>query len=451
MQLQFLGATQTVTGSKYLLSTANKKILIDCGLFQGLKELRLRNWDKLSVEPSSIDAVILTHAHIDHSGYIPLLIRNGFSGKIYCTKATQDLCKILLLDSGHLQEEEARRANRYGYSKHKPALPLYTRDEAEKSLAYFTALEFNKDYVVAGDFNVCFNSAGHILGAANLLIRHQNTSILFSGDIGRPNDPCIFPPAPIVSAEYLVVESTYGDRLHENVDVAEEIKTVVNRTIKRGGCVIIPAFAVGRAQSVLYYLYSLKKQKKISDVPIYFDSPMATEVTKVMFDHISEHRLSPEEGLAACSAAHYINSVDESKSIDNLDPKIIISANGMATGGRVLHHIKYYAPNSLNTILFSGYQAAGTRGDIMLRGTKQVKMFGELVPINAEVVALNNISAHADYQEILAWLRNMPKPPRKVFVTHGEPHAADALKIKIEETLNWQAVTPKYLETVELE
>ncbi|EKE01530.1 MAG: hypothetical protein ACD_21C00107G0008 [uncultured bacterium] len=449
MEIQFLGATKTVTGSKYLLKT-DKKVLVDCGLFQGIKELRLRNWVQFPIAPSTIDAVVLTHAHLDHSGYLPLLVKNGFRGKIYCTPATKELCRILLLDSGHLQEEEAYRANKHGYSKHKPALPLYTQADAEAVLSQFTSVPFHQDFMI-GDINFRFNHAGHIFGAASLLAKHQETSILFSGDLGRVSDLCVIPPEQIATADYLVIESTYGDRLHEQIDPKEQLGEIIKRTAERGGTVIIPTFAVGRAQSILYYIYQLQQEGKIPQIPVFLDSPMAQDVTDIMLAHKEDHKLSASVCVAALHVAHYVNSVEESKQLDaNQFPKIIIAASGMLTGGRVLHHIKALANDSRNVILLSGYQAIGTRGDALLRGNKTIKIYGELVTVNAEVVALSNISAHADYQEMINWLKGITTQPRKVFITHGDPVAAEALQSKISDALHWQCVVPEYLQIEQL-
>ena len=447
MEIQFLGATRTVTGSKYLLK-ADKKILIDCGLFQGLKELRLRNWSSLPIAPADIDVVVLTHAHLDHTGYLPLLVKNGFRGKIYGTDLTIELSKVLLLDSGHLQEEETNRANRLGYSKHKPALPLYTRRDAEAVFPQFQSIHFHEKFSI-GDLSFCFNRAGHIFGAASLLVKYQNISLLFSGDLGRSHDPCLLPPEDISSADYLIIESTYGDRLHENVDPEESLGAVIKRTAERGGTLIIPAFAVGRTQMLLYYIYRLKQAGKIPNIPIFLDSPMAQDITDIMLKHVEEHVLAHEMCAEISKGVRYVNTVEESKQIDTyMYPKIIISASGMATGGRVLHHIKAFAADSHNVILFAGYQAAGTRGEALLHGCKETKIFGELVTINAEVIALDNVSAHADYQEMINWLGKIKTPPRKVFITHGEPHAALALQTKITDSFGWSCVVPEYLQEV---
>lgn len=445
MEIQFLGATKTVTGSKYLLKAA-KNVLIDCGLFQGFKELRLRNWGELPISPAAIEAVVLTHAHLDHSGYLPLLVRHGFRGKIYATHLTIELCKVLLLDSGHLQEEEASRANKHGYSKHKPALPLYTRNDAKAVFPLFQSIPFHQNFSV-GDLTLRFNRAGHIFGAASLIVKGQQTSILFTGDLGRPSDPCVIPPDEIVPADYLVIEATYGDRLHEKVKPDEQLGAIIRRVSERGGTVIIPAFAVGRVQTILYYLYCLKEAGKIPNIPIYLDSPMAQDITEIMSQYAEELLLDRKICNEVAKMARYVNTIEESKHVDTYSfPKIIISASGMVTGGRVLHHIKDLAADKRNMILLVGYQAANTRGDYLLRGNKAIKIFGDLVPINAEVIALDNVSAHVDYQEMLNWLSNMKTPPRKVFITHGDSEAALSLQAKIHSVYGWQSVIPEYLQ-----
>jgi metallo-beta-lactamase family protein len=452
VNLTFLGATETVTGSRYLLENGKDKILIDCGLFQGLKPLRLRNWEKFPINPDEINSVVLTHAHLDHSGYLPLLIKQGFKGKIYCTHATDDLCKILLPDSGHLQEELADFANRHGISKHKPALPLYTRVDAENSLSHFVELDYNKDYQLDDNLTLSLNYAGHILGASMALFQQEGVSILFTGDLGRFNDPIMKPPVTISHADYLVIESTYGDKLHSPKDPADELAEIVNRTIKRGGTIVIPAFAVGRAQEVLYYLYQLKTVNRIPEVQVYLDSPMAIDATEIFRKHTEFHKLSPELAKNICAMAKYTNTVEESKALDiDHKPKIIISASGMATGGRVLHHIKVFAGDERNTILFTGYQAEGTRGDLMVNHSKrEIKMLGEIVKINAEVLNMNNLSAHADYEDIITWLKKFTKPPRKVFITHGEREAAYSLRDKIADLFNWECIVPTFLQREKL-
>lgn len=447
MKVTFLGGVGTVTGSKYLLETNAKRVLVDCGLFQGRKEFRLRNWTALPVSPKAIDAVLVTHAHIDHTGYIPLLVKNGFTGPIYATQATIDLCKILLPDSGYLQEDDAKRANRYGYTKHAPALPLYTQEEAIRSLAHFKPVGFGNPLPLFDGLEATWHRAGHILGASFIHCRESDgTRILFSGDIGRLNDPIMKPPVAIEATDYLVIESTYGNRLHERSSPREKIADVINRTAKRGGTVLIPAFAVGRTQAILYYLSRIKEARQIPDLPIYLDSPMAINATHIMRNHPHEHHLSREECAMTCQVAKYINTVDESKWIDSQPfPKVIISASGMATGGRILHHLKVFAPDPRNTILLTGYQAAGTRGASILEGKPEIKVHGERVPIRAKVATISELSAHADYGEILAWMKGFQQPPRKVFITHGDPAASLALKGHIEERFGWLCSIPEYL------
>ncbi len=452
MKIKFLGATQTVTGSKYLIQTDQMKILVDCGLFQGYKELRLRNRAPLPVNPETIDYVLLTHAHIDHSGYIPLLVKNGFRGKIICTTGTYDLCKILLPDSGHLQEEEAYYANLHGYSRHHPAEPLYTRDDAEAALHYFKTIDFEQKITIHDGFSASFHYAGHILGASLIRLEHNGTSLLFSGDLGRPVDPVMKPPVAPPDADYLVIESTYGDRLHDSSDPQKQLGEVINRTIRRGGMVLIPSFAVGRTQSLLYYIQQLKARGEIpDDLPVFVDSPMATNATHIYSKHAGENRLSHQQCAEAFGVAGYVHTVDESKALDQQKmPMILISASGMATGGRVVHHIRNVAPDYKNTILFSGFQAPGTRGDRMVRGETEIKMFGQMVPVKAEIIQMTNTSAHADYSEMLAWLARKKKTPRKIFITHGNKESAESLKVKIEQQFHWNCMIPDYLDEVEL-
>lgn len=451
MRLTFLGGVETVTGSKYLLEHDNYRYLIDCGLFQGQKELRLRNWDNLPVDPASIDAVILTHAHIDHSGYLPLLVKNGFTGRIYCSLATADLCKILLLDSGHLQEEEAFLANKFKFSKHHPAKPLYTKEDAIDCLKYFFPLPYGVDYRLDDETSFRFSRAGHILGASIITIDHNHKSLVFTGDLGRDSDPLLHPPVKIQSADYLIVESTYGNRIHEKTDPCDELELIVNQTISRGGSIIIPSFAVGRAQNLLYYLYLLKKANRIPNIPIFIDSPMATSATKILLKYPSEHRLTKSEAIAVCASAKYITTPEESQAIDNYRfPMIIISASGMATGGRVLHHLKLFLPEDKNTILFTGFQAQGTRGDRMIRGETSIKIHGQMIPVKAKVIQLNNTSAHADSEDILKWLSHFNHTPRQTFITHGEKDAAQAMHDKIVAKFSWNCSIPKYLNTIEI-
>jgi metallo-beta-lactamase family protein len=452
MDLQFLGATGTVSGSKYLLQHGGRRVLVDCGLFQGYKQLRLRNWTRFPVEPREIDAVILTHAHIDHSGYLPLLVRSGYGGKIHCTEATRDLCEILLPDSARLQEEEAEYANRRGFSKHNPALPLYTEQDAQRCLKQFAPLPYGRVLDLGAGMEAELSPSGHLLGSAFVRIRVKRNSIVFSGDLGRPDDIVMPAPAGISEADALVVESTYGDRLHDRADPRMKLADVINRTAAREGVVIIPSFAVGRAQTLLYYIHLLKAAGGIPDIPVYLNSPMASDATRIFHEHREFHRLDPQQCEAMCRVARIVNSVEESKALNrSKGPMIIIAGSGMATGGRVIHHLAAFAPDARNTLLFTGFQAGGTRGAAIIGGAASVKIHGEQVPIRAEVAMLGNLSAHADADEIMAWLRGFHAPPRRTFITHGEPAAADALRNRIEEELRWPCVVPDYLERVELD
>lgn len=451
--LTFLGGVGTVTGSKYLLELpGGPRAMIDCGLFQGFKQLRLRNRAPFPLPPRCIDAVVLTHAHLDHSGAIPLLARDGFRGPVLCTPPTEDLCGILLPDSGNLQEKDAEYANRHGFSRHKPALPLYTREDAEACLGQFRAVEFETPHQVAEGIGLRFRRAGHILGAAIAEIDLPGLRLVASGDLGRVGDPTMPDPARVEAADVLLVESTYGDRRHDPRDPEEVLAEIITRTAARSGTVLIPAFAVGRTQSLLYHLHRLKAARRIPDLPIFVDSPMATDATAVMLRHPEAHRLSPAECRAACAVARYTRSVEDSKALDASPyPKVIVSASGMATGGRVLHHIKTFGPDRRNTILFSGFQAGGTRGAAMLAGAPSVKIHGHYVPIEAEVADLPMLSAHADADGIMAWLRGFARPPRQTYVVHGEPAAADALRHRIEEELGWPARVPEHGERVTLD
>ncbi|CAM2198334.1 metallo-beta-lactamase family protein [Paraburkholderia kururiensis] len=451
MKLTFLGATETVTGSKYLLEAGGLRILIDCGLFQGTKNLRLRNWGELPVPVDSLDAVILTHAHIDHSGYLPVLARNGYRGPVYCTPGTLDLCEVMLRDSARLQEEEAEFANRHGYSKHHPALPLYTVDDAERVLRQFVPRDF--DVPTPLNERVAFRllPAGHILGAASVVLCCGHKLIAFSGDLGRPNDPIMRAPAPPVHANYLVVESTYGDRLHEPGDPIDELEALFSKTFARGGVVVMPCFAVGRAQEILHYIAQLKVAGRMPNVPVYLDSPMATSVTDIYRHHLRDHRLTLSQAEAIGKAAIMVRTVDQSKAIgEHRGPMVIIAGSGMATGGRVLHHLKAYAPDPRNTIALVGYQAAGTRGAALAAHEPSIKIHGEYVRVRAHVETISSLSAHADYSETLAWLGHLSIPPERTFVTHGEPAAADALRRRIEETLHWRCEVPTWMQSVEL-
>jgi metallo-beta-lactamase family protein len=451
MRLTFLGGAGTVTGSKYLLEHKGRRLMVDAGLYQGLKQLRLRNWDSFPIAPAEIDAIVLTHAHLDHSGFIPRLVRLGFRGPVYCTGGTRDLCELILPDSGWLLEEEADFANRHGFSKHHPALPLYTQEDAQAALKQFVERELIDGFEPIPEVRVQLRRAGHLLGAASVRVEWEGRSLLFSGDLGRANDVLMLPPEPPQAADTVIVESTYGDRSHAATDTLTELAGVINRTAARGGIIVIPSFAVGRAQALLYCLHLLREQHRIPDLPAFLNSPMAADATHIYRKHRAEHRLTPEQCAAMCSAARIVNSVEESKRLNDLRyPAIIISASGMASGGRVLHHLKAFAPDPRNSILFAGFQAAGTRGAAMVAGATSVKIHGQQVPIRAEVAQLDSLSAHADRDELLAWIGALPSAPQRVFVTHGEPVAADALRQAIEERHRWPSSVPEYRDAVEL-
>ncbi len=447
LQITFLGAAKSVTGSKYLLEVGKTKVLVDCGLFQGLYELRRRNWNPLPINPKNIDAVILTHAHLDHSGYLPLLVKNGFRGKIYCTSSTYDLCKILLPDSGFLQEEDARYAKKHHYSKHKNPKPLYTQKDAVATFRYFKLINFDEDIKISDDISFSVIHAGHIIGAGSIIVKAKDKKILFSGDLGRPNSPIVAEPDKIPLVDYIITESTYGDRLHSEKDPIEELDEIINKTVAKGGKIIIPAFSVGRTQKILYYINKLKNQGRIPDLQVFLDSPMSIKVTSLVEDYEDEEKLKRDEYEDIYKSVKFCVTRDQSKKIFNYpQPAIIISASGMATGGRVLHHIANYGPKPNCTILFAGYQAEGTRGRDLIDGKKEIKMHGQIVKIRAKVEKLSNMSDHADANEIIEWLKSMPGKPKKVFITHGELEASEALAQRIKKELGWETDIPDYLE-----
>ncbi len=458
--LRFLGAAGTVTGSKFLLTARRSCVLIDCGLFQGAKEQRLRNWDPLPVEAETIKSVVLTHAHLDHSGYLPALCRGGFKGRVFSTAGTNSLCRILLPDSGHLQEEEADYANRKGYSKHAPALALYTEEEALRSLGHFSPISFNSPFET-DDFRVTFRPAGHILGAASAVVETGETlnrRILFSGDLGRPHHPLLRAPEPPPEAHVIVVESTYGDRHHDDRGALETFAESITRTAARGGVIVIPSFAVDRTEIILFHLRRLQLENRIPALPVYVDSPMALAALKLYQDAISlgDSAIRPDivgkpEILEPGNLTE-VKTVAESIALNRRQaPMIVISASGMATGGRVLHHLANRLPDQRNTVMLVGYQAEGTRGRSLLDGAPSVKMLGRYVPVRAEVVNIPAFSVHADQSEIIGWLKSAASVPEVVYVVHGDPAAADALRSAIVRELRWNAVVPHYLERVRLD
>ncbi len=440
MKITFLGATQEVTGSKYLIEDNGTKILVDCGLFQGDKELRRRNGDKFPVEPSSIDAIVLTHAHIDHTGYIPALVKDGFRGTIYCSKATYQLSSIMLLDSGRVQEKEATD------------LPLYTEKDAEYALQFFKVADYDTIVNIGTSLKVTLIRSGHILGSAFVILSDGKQTLTFSGDLGRPDQLTMKSPPYLEKTDFLVIESTYGDRLHEQGDSIKELGHIVNETVEKGGVLIIPSFAVSRTQTILYALYRLKEKNAIPKVPIFLDSPMAIRVTDLFCDFKSELTLPPRLCDDIFDVATYTSTAKKSKKIDTLKHSaIIIAGSGMVTGGRVLHHLKAFISDAKNTILFVGFQAEGTGGRALVEGAKEIKIHDKLYNVRAEIKRINTLSGHADYNEILEWLSHFQNSPKKVFVTHGEIEASRSLQKKMEERFGWTVVIPKYLESFDLD
>ena len=468
--LSFLGATGTVTGSRFLLDTPTGRVLVDCGLYQGLKELRRRNWADFPVDPASIDAVVLTHAHIDHCGYVPALVRDGFRGPVHCSQRTAELAGIVLPDSGHLHEEEAAFANRRGYSKHSPALPLYTEEDAIRSLRQLAPARFGEPVDLLPDVRLTLHPAGHILGSAiaELAIDLRPgpadpVRLVFSGDLGRPHHPLLRPPTPLtgLDPDVVVVESTYGGRHHDDTDALERLTGVIRRTAARGGTVVIPAFAVDRTEVLLHHLRQLRRAGAIPDMPIAVDSPMALASLRVYRTAVADGSPDVRAELIEDAADRQdpftpdglveVHDVEESKELDrSAGPRIIVSASGMATGGRVLHHLARFLPDHRSSIVLVGFQAAGTRGRALAEGARQVKLLGRYVPVRAEVVDLPSFSVHADHDELLDWLGTATSAPSAIYVVHGEPDGSAALADAVGERLGWTAVAPRYLERVSL-
>lgn len=443
LSLTSLGGAGTVTGSKHLLTCGDTRLLIDCGLFQGLKNLRELNWQRLPINPGDIDAVVLTHAHLDHCGYLPRLVLDGFSGRIHCSSATRDVAELILRDSAFLQEKDAELANRKGFSKHSPALPLYRVADIDRTMALFKPAALHEEVTLPGDGRLLLRRAGHILGASTAQIDIGGRRILFSGDLGRYDDPVMHDPESVPEADYVVIESTYGNRHHDTTDPLDALEEVIKRTVQRGGTVVIPAFAVGRAQSLIHSLWQLRRSGRLHNLPVYLDSPMATSASELLQRYPKEHRLGRQDCEAACESVNYVRDVEESKALSaNRYPKVIISASGMATGGRVLHHIAAFGPDHRNTLLFSGYQAAGTRGRKLLEGARETKIYGQWLPINAEIAELPMLSAHADSDELMRWLSGFQRAPRRVFVVHGEAGASEALRERIQRELGWSVCVP---------
>ena len=462
--LTFLGAARTVTGSKYLIETNGVRVMVDAGLFQGLKELRERNWQDLPIPASSIQAIVLTHAHLDHCGYLPRLVAQGFRGRVFCTAGTQDLCRIVLPDSAKLQEEDADYANRHAFSKHTPALPLYRDVDAARALTQLQPCGYDRTMPIVGGIEVEFINAGHLLGSAYVRMHVDGRTILFGGDLGRYGRPVLPDPTPVAEADYLLVESTYGDRLHEPDDDGSRLAEIVTRTVHRGGKLIVPAFAIGRVEELLYWLKRLETQKRIPVLPVFLDSPMASaalaryteRAQELDADILADARddKAPRERdlcLFCTERFHVIASVEESKQLTaSKAPAIVISSSGMAEGGRVLHHLKAALPDGRNTVLFAGYQGEGTRGRRLVDGEKRIKIHGEWIQVAATIERIDSMSAHADAGEIMHWLHGFTKPPIQTFIVHGEPTAQDALGARIHEELGWNPVAPEHRQRVEL-
>lgn len=444
--LTFLGAAGgTVTGSKHLLEDGASRLLLDCGLFQGLKALRERNWAPPPLDPTTLGAVILSHAHIDHSGYLPRLCRDGFGGPIYATSGTLDLLKVMLPDAAHLQEEEAAFANRHRTSKHDPALPLYTTADAERVLTQVKRVDFGEQFTPVPGVEARFAHSGHILGAGLVTCLIGGRRLVFSGDLGRYGVPIMVDPDPVPEADVLLVESTYGDRLHPPDDHADKLAAAVTRAAQEKGWLLIPAFAVGRSQEILYDLRRLETAGRIPSLPVYLDSPMGIQATAIYAAHTDEHdaELKQTEGAGQRPFAprlfHLSRTVEESKGLNTDGPGVIVAGSGMATGGRILHHLKRLLPDPRTTVLFVGYQAAGTRGRLLRDGATTIKMLGETVPVRARIEVSDSYSAHADRGEILRWLAGFKRPPEATYVVHGEPEAATALRDAITSRLGWRA------------
>lgn len=449
ISLRFLGGAGTVTGSKILVEYNDQRILIDCGMFQGLKELRLRNWKQLPVDPSTIDAVILTHAHLDHCGHIPALVKNGFNGKVHCTVPTRDLAELILKDSAKIQEEDAERANRHGYTKHKPAKPLYDFMDTVKALTHFTTHSYHEWVILNNDMKFQLKNSGHILGSSLIELRINNKTFVFSGDLGRTNPLILHPAEYVKTADVVIMESTYGDRLHAAEDPKDVIHRIIWETFNRKGILMIPTFTVERAQELLYLLSELEADGKLPSMPIYLDSPMGVHATEIMLRHTDWHPMDKKECYAMHTIAKLIVDIQDSKMVGaDPSPKIVLAGSGMLSGGRILHYLNKYGGDARNTILMGGFQAAGTRGRALLEGAKEIKFFGKFRAINAQVEQITALSAHADQREILKWLGHLKTPPQQVILNHGEPHQSDTLRLKIQDELGYAARVAKNNEVV---
>jgi metallo-beta-lactamase family protein len=461
VKIKFLGAARSVTGSKYFLEIGHQKILVDCGMFQGKKELRLRNWDPLPINPADIEIVVITHAHIDHIGYLPRLVKDGFSGKIICTPATEDLMKIMLLDAAKLQEEEALFALKKGYSKHEKPQPLFSTEDVKLVMMAVESHPLTQVVMLSPSVSIQFFNSGHILGSAFVVMTlkgdRETKKILFSGDLGRYDDPVMFAPDPAIESDVIIIESTYGNRVNPQVDVEEQLTTIVQEACDANGALVVPAFALGRTQSLIYYFHLLMEKGNIPPLPIYIDSPMAINVTDLYERHGDLHKIKiTKQGSQLLSIfdslqIHFCHTRESSQALNDIKkPMIIISASGMATGGRILHHLTHRLPRQSDTVLFAGYQAEGSRGRRLLEGEKTISIFGEDIPVNCRVREVHGLSAHADQTELIRWLSTIKKSPKFTFVTHGELESASAFSAIIEDQFKWKTMIPDYLQSVTL-
>lgn len=450
-RLHFLGGAGTVTGSKYLIDHDGTRVLVDCGLFQGLKKLRVLNWDQLPVNAADIDAVLLTHGHLDHVGFLPRLVDMGFRGRIYGTVPTLDVAEIILRDSARLQREEADRANRGGYSRHHPAKPLYDEEDAERTLTFFSEVELDQPLSVSDSITARFRYNGHIIGATFIEVDVDGKRLVFSGDIGRADDPLLRPPGKPTRADVLFIESTYGDCLHPETDTEEELATIVNETVERGGTLIIPSFAVERTQTLMLLLWQLNRAGRIPNVPMIMDSPMGRRVLQVFQHNLEWHNLTPRDCAIMCGAFNIVEDFSETESvIADPRPKIVIAGSGMVTGGRVLSYLLEYIGRPETTVMLVGYQAEGTRGRALLDGVPQIKFYGQYFDVNARIASISGLSSHADQRELLEWLGDLENEPEHIFITHGEPAPADALRVKIRDTYGWEAEVPALWDVVDV-